>query len=137
MTLAGGCFCGAVRYQAAGPVRFRGQCLCRTCQKISGGAGNLFVVVDAGGFAFTKGRPKTFNRAERPESPTRSFCGKCGVHLTARSARAEGVVLIKVGTLDDPSIFEAPEVVVWTDEKHPFHLLPPGVPAHGGMPTGR
>ena len=135
MTLTGGCYCGAVRYAAEAPVRFRGQCLCRTCQKISGGAGNLFIVVDAQAFRFTRGRAKEFSRPDPPAAPTRGFCGVCGVHLTARSPRAEGVVLIKVGTLDDPSLFGAPEVVVWTDEKQGFHLLPPGVPAYGGFPT--
>jgi hypothetical protein len=44
-------------------------------------------------------------------------------------------VPIKVGTLDDPGLFEAPQVVVWTDEKKAFDLLPPGVPAYGGLPT--
>jgi hypothetical protein len=122
------------RYAADGPVRFRGQCPCRTCQRISGGAGNLFVVVDAQGFRFTEGVANEFTRPDAPAAPTRAFCGGCGVHLTARSPRAEGVVLIKVGTLDDPSVFAAPEVVVWTDEKQAFHLLPPGVPAYGGFP---
>jgi hypothetical protein len=135
MSLTGGCYCGAVRYAAERPVLFRGQCLCRTCQRISGGGGNLFIVVDADGFKFTEGKPREFVRTDRPEGPTRAFCGACGVHLTARSPKAAGVVLIKVGTLDDPSVFGAPEVVTWTDEKQSFHQLPAGVPAYGGFRT--
>jgi hypothetical protein len=136
MKLTGGCHCGAVRYQGEGPPLFRGQCLCRTCQRISGGAGNLFIVVEADSFRFTSGEPREFSRSEPTPGPTRAFCGECGVHLTARAPWAAGVVLIKVGTLDDPSVFGAPEVVVWTDEMQAFHLLPPGVPAHGRFPTG-
>jgi hypothetical protein len=132
MKLTGGCYCGAVRYAAEGPIRFRGQCLCRTCQKISGGAGNLFLVVDADRFAFTQAEPNTFSRGG---GPTRAFCGACGVQLTAQSPQAAGVVLIKVGTLDDPGVFEAPEVVVWTEEAQAFHQLPPGVPAHARFPS--
>lgn len=41
---------------------------------------------------------------DRPGSPTRHFCEACGVHLTARSEWAPAAVLIKVGTLDDPSV---------------------------------
>src|SRR5882724_12638588 len=58
-----------------------------------------------------KGTPRSFNKNDRPGSPTRHFCGACGVHLTARSERAPAAVLIKVGTLDDPSVFEGPQLV--------------------------
>ena len=133
-TFTGGCYCGEVRYQCQGPALMRGQCLCLTCQKISGGAGNLFMAVDAQGFQFTKGTPMSFNKKDRHGSPTRHFCATCGVHLTARSELAPSAVLIKVGTLDDPGLFEGPQLVTWTSEMQKFHLLPPGVPAHAEMP---
>jgi len=101
---------------------------------ISGGAGNLFMAVNAEGFQFTKGTPRAFNKKDRPGSPTRHFCLSCGVHLTARSELAPGAVLIKPGTLDDPSAFEGPQLVTWTSEMQKFHLLPPGVPAYPEMP---
>jgi hypothetical protein len=101
---------------------------------ISGGAGNLFIAVDAQGFQFTKGDPRSFNKNDRRGSPTRHFCQTCGVHLTARSERAPGAVLIKVGTLDNPSMFEGPQLVTWTSEMQKFHLLPPGVPAYPELP---
>ena len=130
--MTGGCYCGAVRYEAAGPGLMRGQCLCRTCPKLSGGAGNLFLVVGADGFRYTEGVPKNFARSA--ETPARDFCADCGTQLTARSHRAPGVVLIKVGTLDDPAQFEGPQGVYWTSEKQAFHHLPPGVPAHASLP---
>ena len=111
-----------------------GQCYCLTCQKISGGAGNLFMAVEAKSFQFTKGSPTAFNKKDRPGSPTRHFCPVCGVHLSARSELAPGAVLIKVGTLDDPSVFEGPQLVTWTSEMQKFHLLPTGVPAYPEIP---
>jgi len=101
---------------------------------ISGGAGNLFMAVDAQGFQFTKGTPSAFNKQDRPWSPTRHFCHVCGVHLTARSDRALDAVLIKVGTLDDPSVFEGPQLVTWTSEMQKFHQLLPDVPAYPEFP---
>jgi hypothetical protein len=101
---------------------------------ISGGAGNLFMVVDAQAFQFTKGSPRAFNKQDRHGSPTRHFSEVCGVHLTARSDRAPGAVLIKIGTLDDPRLFEGPQLVTWTSEMQKFHLLPPDVPAYPEMP---
>jgi len=133
-TYTGGCYCGEVRYECQGPPLMRGQCLCLTCQKISGGAGNLFMAVDAQSFQFTKGSPGAFNKNDRRGSPTRHFCHTCGVHLTARSELAPSAVLIKVGTLDDPSLFEGPQLVTWTAEMQKFHLLPPNVPAHPEFP---
>ncbi len=73
-------------------------------------------------------------KRDHPWSPTRHFCEKCGVHLTARSERAPSAVLIKVGTLDDPSVFEGPQVVTWTSEMQKFHLLPLGAPSYPTIP---
>jgi len=101
---------------------------------ISGGAGNLFMAVDAQGFEFTNGAPRSFNKNDRPGSPTRHFCGDCGVHLTARSELAPSAVLIKVGTLDDPSVFEGAQMITWTSEMQKFHNLPANVPAHPEFP---
>ena len=132
--ITGGCYCGEVRYQCVESQTFRGLCYCRTCQMISGGAGNIFMAVDAQTFQFTKGAPRSFNKKDFPGSPTRHFCEICGVHLTARSERAPGAVLVKVGTLDDPSVFEGPQLVTWTSEMQKFHLLPPDVPAYPEIP---
>jgi hypothetical protein len=101
---------------------------------ISGGAGNLFMAVDASTFQFTKGTPGAFNKKDRLGSPMRHFCQACGVQLTARSELAPSAVLIKIGTLDDPSVFEAPQLVTWTSEMQKYHLLPPNVPAYPQFP---
>lgn len=132
MTLTGGCFCGQLRFEAEGPIRMRGLCLCRTCQKISGGAGNLFIGLDASGFRYTEGSPRRFARSA--DAPSREFCPDCGVHVAGRSPRAPGGVIVKVGSLDDPSAFEGPTLVVWTEEKQAFHRLPDGVPAYPRFP---
>ena len=132
MTITGGCYCGAVRYETQGPLQFKGQCVCRTCQKLSGGLGNVFFVVGADGFRYIQGKPQTFQK--QGDTPSRDFCGTCGTHLTARSHRAPAVVLIKVGSLDDPAIFDGPANVFWTSEKQAFHHLPPDVPAHARLP---
>ena len=104
------------------------------CQKISGGAGNLFIGLEADGFRYTHGEPAHFARPEVADAPTREFCATCGVHLAARSPRAAGGVIVTVGALDAPSAFEGPGFVVWTEEKQAFHQLPEGVPAFPRFP---
>src|SRR4051812_20420870 len=111
MSLTGGCYCGAVRFAIDGAVRMRGFCLCRSCQKISGGAGNLFLGIEADAFRYIKGEPSRF--ALSPDAPCREFCATCGTHLAARSPKAPSGLVVKVGALDDPSRFEGPEIAVW------------------------
>src|SRR5262249_32161431 len=81
MRLEGGCYCGAVRYVAEGEPVLRAQCHCRACQHISGGAPNLFMLMPAKGFAYTKGTPKTYTRPDKADAVTREFCAVCGTHM--------------------------------------------------------
>src|ERR1044072_8522121 len=132
--MTGGCYCGALRFEIAGEMAMRGLCLCRTCQKISGGAGILFVGIETDAFRYTQGEPRRFKREGPADTPTREFCGECGVHIAARSPKAPGGVIVKVGTLDDPSLFEGPGMVFWTREKQAFHVVPGGVAAFTTIP---
>ena len=103
MSFTGRCYCGEVRYEAAGEPRFKGQCHCRECQYISGGAPNLVMVMPADGFRYTEGAPKRFARDDLEAPAVREFCATCGTHLITRSPRSPDVVIVKVGTLDDPA----------------------------------
>jgi hypothetical protein len=72
MAITGGCYCGALRYEIAGEIPMRALCLCQTCQKISGGAGNLFIGIEASAFHYTQGDPRRFKRAGAGDTPTRT-----------------------------------------------------------------
>lgn len=134
MKLTGGCYCGAVRYEAEGEPLMRGECHCRECQHITGGAENLFLAMPAAGFRYTQGEPKRFTRTDIENAVTREFCGTCGAPLTTRAPALPQGVIVKVGSLDDPSVFEGPQVVMWTADAPSFHLIPEGVPAFPGFP---
>jgi hypothetical protein len=134
MKVEGGCYCGAVRYRAEGDPVFKGQCHCRECQYITGGAPNLVMGVPEQGFAFTRGSGKPFRRRDLATPVTREFCPECGTHLLTRAPGLAGVVLIKVGTLDDPSVFGGPQLAIYTAEKQSFHHVPDGIPAFERTP---
>jgi hypothetical protein len=133
MKIEGGCYCGALRYAVDGDPLFKGQCHCRECQYISGGSPNLVMGMPMNGFAYTKGSPKAFRRADLENPVTREFCGECGTHILARSPRLPAVIL-KVGTLDDPSLFEGPQMAIYLVDKQPFHHVPEGIPAFERTP---
>ena len=134
MAIEGGCYCGAVRFKIEGDALFKGQCHCRECQYISGGQPNIVMGMPEAGFTYTKEAPAKFQRSDLDNPVTREFCGTCGTHILARSPGMPGAVLLKVGTLDDPSIFEAPQMAIYTVDKQSFHHIPDGVPTFDTVP---
>ena len=134
MKVEGGCYCGAVRYACEGEPMLRLQCHCRECQYISGGGPNLSLVMPESGFRFTAGRATDFARRDLEAPVTRSFCPECGTHLITRSPKRPGAVIIKVGTLDEPSLFGGPQVAIFTCDIQPFHQIPEGVPSFEKRP---
>ena len=64
---------------------------------------------------------------------TREFCAVCGTHMISRRPGLRPVVL-KIGTLDDPSVYGGAQKAIFTAEGQPFHLIADGVPAFEGLP---
>ena len=133
MKLEGGCYCGAVRYVAEGEPLLQAQCHCRECQYITGGAPNMFMLMPAAGFRYTKGEPKKFTRSDLERPVTREFCANCGTHLATRPPGFPAVI-VKVGTLDDPKQFGGPNMAIFTIDKQPFHQIAAGLPTFERLP---
>ena len=133
MKLEGGCYCGEVRYIAEGEPALKAQCHCRECQYISGGSPNMFLLMPPIGFRYTKGAAKQFARNDLEGAVTREFCAECGTHLTTLRPGLPAVIL-KVGTLDDPSQFGAPQMAIFTVDRQAFHHIPDGMPAFERLP---
>lgn len=131
--MEGGCYCGALRYEIDAKPVFKAQCHCRTCQRYSGGAPNLFMAFPATALRFTKGKPKHYRSPVETSVATRAFCETCGTQLTSHR---EGLplVMVKVGTLDDPQAFGSAKAAVFVTEKQPFHHIPEDVAQFEGLP---
>lgn len=129
MSHAGGCYCGAIRYEFNDEPALNGQCHCRECQYFSGGSPNVIIGVPEANFRYTKGTPESFKRSDLDKPVTREFCPQCGTPLLSRAPTVPGVVLIKRGTLDDPAPFKDPEFAIYTAEKYNWHSLPQGIQA--------
>ncbi len=133
MRLEGGCYCGQVRYVAEGEPMLRAQCHCRECQYISGGSPNMFMAMPPKGFHYSKGAPKQFSRSDLENAVTREFCAECGTHLVTRRPDLPAIIL-KIGTLDDPSLFGVPQMAIFTVDRQIFHQIPEGLPTFERMP---
>lgn len=134
MGMKGGCYCGNLRYEANGDAVFKGQCHCRECQYISGGMPNVVMGVAEPGFTYVKGAPKQFTRSDLNTPVTREFCADCGTHILAKSPRLPGMLILKVGTLDDPGVFGSPQMAIFTIDKQSFHQIPDGIPTFERSP---
>ncbi len=136
MDVQGGCYCGALRYRATGEPLMRAQCHCRECQYITGGSPNVFMAMPAATFSYTQSQPKKFSRKDLPNPVTREFCAECGTHIATRTPALPAAVILKVGSLDDPKEFGGPQAAIFTCDKQPFHMIPPGVAAFERVPGG-
>ena len=134
MKFTGGCYCKAVRYEAEGEPIMKGQCHCRECQYMAGGSANVLIAMPAAGFRYTSGTPKTFARTDIDPAVSREFCGNCGTSLTSRPPGMDDLVIIKVGTMDDPSQYGEPDMAFYCIEKQQFHYLPDGMTTFDRFP---
>ena len=132
MTITGRCYCGDCAYEVTGATFFHAQCHCRGCQYITGGGPNYFMMCKAEDYRITKGAPKAFTRPDLDKPVTRHFCPTCGTHLN--TVPREGVVVIKVGTLDDTGQYPGPETAIYTCDLPPFHQMPDGLPQFEKLP---
>jgi hypothetical protein len=77
---------------------------------------------------------KEFSRSDLDNPVTREFCPDCGTHLLARAPAMPGALMLKVGTLDDPSVFEGAQMSIFTADKQPFHVVPDSIPSFESTP---
>ena len=133
MAMEGGCYCGAVRYEAEGRPQLKAQCHCRECQYITGGAPNFFLLMPPDGFRYTKGVPKQFTRSDIENPVTREFCAECGTHLVTKVPGLPAAI-VKVGTLDEPAQFH-PQMAIYTCDKQDFHAIPAGMATFEKLPA--
>jgi len=100
--MAGGCSCGAIRYELTSFPLLLYTCNCTDCQTASGSAFALNMPVETNGFRITRGEPKPWRHVSPSGVAVISwFCGECGGRIYGeRSGRPESMNL-RAGTLDD------------------------------------
>ena len=109
--LTGACLCGATRYVAAGPGKFAITCYCRDCQRVTGTGHAPQLALDRAGFA-VEGPLKIYHATSDSGFALEfGFCGDCGSPLTKTTARAESLIFVYAGSLDDPTLFTDPKPV--------------------------
>jgi hypothetical protein len=96
--LAGGCACGAIRYEIAAMPLLLYACHCTDCQRRSGSAFALNMPVASKTLRIVKGTPTGWRSGG---TTTSWFCGDCGCRIYGERDERPDAMTIRAGTLDD------------------------------------
>jgi len=133
MVIAGGCLCGAVRYEIAAdaPVGVR-QCWCRVCQYLGAGSGTVNAIFARD--AVTVSGPLTdyVSRADSGSVMHRRFCAKCGTPIFSEAEPRPRQIIVRVGALDDPNMAK-PGGIIWTKSAPSWACFDPTLPQADGQ----
>ncbi|HWY23957.1 MAG TPA: GFA family protein [Nevskia sp.] len=124
--LTGGCRCGQARFRVEAAPIITHSCHCRLCKRTSGAIFNTVVMIETGHLSLVEGRTLVFQGAR---SHKQIRCVDCGCVLWShRPDLGDGIAFVGVGMLDEGERLP-PEAHYFTRSKHPWVILPPGIPA--------
>ncbi len=133
MTIEGGCLCKAVRYRIeAEPMAMR-LCWCRVCQYLAAGGATANVVFPSAAVTVTGELQDYVSTADSGNVMHRRFCSKCGTPVFSAAEARPQVVIVRAGTLDDPTIVK-PSMNIWTDSAPAWACMNEALPKVAKQP---
>lgn len=100
-SFAGGCLCGAVRFDIDGPLAAIQVCHCPQCRKAQGGPFATNIPVQRSAVRFVQGEA-ALKAYESSPGKRRHFCMQCGSPVFSERDADPGVVRVRAGLLDGP-----------------------------------
>jgi hypothetical protein len=133
----GGCLCGAIRYRITSEPLTLYACHCTECQRRTGSAFALSMLVASSAVELTSGAPSPYHAA-LPDGRVKrgKLCAACGTRLWGEPAKRPGVFVVQPGTLDDTSWLK-PVAHIWASEAQPWFAFPEGVRVYQTQPEDR
>ena len=117
--MAGGCMCGAVRFEISAPPEFSIICACRQCQKITGAGHAPAFSVPADAVRIDGKLRFHSQKADSGNTVSNGFCPKCGNPILKKTSGFPDRLYFHVAALDDPSGFK-PDFVVCEESAQPW-----------------
>jgi GNAT superfamily N-acetyltransferase len=122
--VTGGCFCGAVRYEAAGIPREVSHCHCSTCRRAAGAPVVTWATYPVAALRWTSAAPAVL----RSSPPVRrSFCQACGTALAFFTAGEPAWIDVTVASMDQATAMW-PDDHIWTADRLPWLVLDDDLP---------
>lgn len=123
--LTGRCQCGGVEYTVNTDPLFTYACHCYNCQKRTGSAFSMGLVVATESLAVTGPLVAWSRVSDEGNTNTRYSCAECGNIIYGIGDTNPELSKLQAGTLDDTRDVE-PDVHLWTCRKQPWVSLPDG-----------
>lgn len=125
--IEGGCRCGEARYtlalEALPPAY---ACHCHLCQRWSGSAFSLQLLIGEGQLELT-GPIETVEFTTEDRVSTQRVCGSCHTRIYNTNSRRPGLAVLRAGTLDRSEELEC-AAHIFTNYRQRWFALPEGVP---------
>jgi hypothetical protein len=113
LATTGSCLCKKVRYSIeASPLTTR-ICWCRVCQYFASGNGTVNVAFKKEAITIAGDLADYVSVADSGSIMHRRFCPTCGTHLFSEAEQRPHLIVVRVGTLDDPEAVR-PTAAIWT-----------------------
>jgi hypothetical protein len=129
-TVAGSCFCKAVRFEIELPTLFCGHCHCSMCRRTHGAGYVTWIAVPTEHLRFLAGQERLV-RYRSSEHGTRSFCGICGSTLFCESTHHPNNIDIVLANMQGP-IDRAPQCHIFFSDRADWVQVADDLPRLGG-----
>jgi hypothetical protein len=131
---AGGCNCGAIRYEIDAEPLMAGYCQCRDCQHQSGTGHGSHIGFPRPAVKLQGKATHWEKAADSGNIATRAFCPTCGSPVYSTNSGMPDFFVVEAGSLDEPARF-APQMVVYTSSGLAWDHLDPALPRFNKMPA--
>ena len=127
VSAAGGCLCGAVRYEIVGDLRGIVNCHCSKCRRFHGNFGAYTSVREAA-LVLVEQRGLRWFKSPTDETPNvhRGFCSECGSSLFWHPRGQENIA-VAAGSLDAPTHLQTIGHV-WTSQISDYYEIDDDLP---------
>jgi hypothetical protein len=130
LPLAGGCACGAVRFEVTAPLGNANYCHCTRCQRRTGTASSAQALVDPASLRILAGEDLIKTWKPAGGGFRKQFCGECGSALFSADEETGAVATVRLGAIDgDPGV--RPRLRQFVGYAAPWEPIPDdGLPRH-------
>ena len=136
MNNIGGCHCGSLRYKIIGEPMTCYTCHCTDCQKATGSAFTISVILEEKNLTITNGVAKTDSYQLNDNQLHRYSCENCGHTVWLTSPEHPGFLALRGGTMDDKKSIK-PIAHIWFRSALPWVQVSPEQKNYEQQPTMR
>ncbi len=125
---AGGCACGAIRYETRREPVFQNHCQCLHCQKRSGTGHSSYLTFPGRADMKISGEARFWSvAADNGNEKRHAFCPTCGTPVYLTFAFMPDLIAVHAASLDDPARF-TPQALTFAMRGHPWDTMDPALP---------